>query len=86
MAAFTVDLPDDIVASLRLPPGEVASELRKELALALYARGALSLGKARELAGLSMHGFLALLGERRIPRHYGERELSEDLDYARRGG
>lgn len=56
--------------------------MRKELAVTLYARQLLSLGKARQLAGLSRRDFEALLGERRVPRHYSEEDLEEDLDYA----
>jgi predicted HTH domain antitoxin len=44
----------------------------------LYARGLLSQGKARELAGLSPYEFSQLLGRRAIPRHYGLDELRDD--------
>jgi predicted HTH domain antitoxin len=54
------------------------------LAVALYAEGLLSFGKARELAGLGSREFGKLLGERHIPRHYGRGELSDDLTYADR--
>jgi hypothetical protein len=37
-------------------------ELRLELALALYQRGTLPFGKARELAGVSAWGFQEMLG------------------------
>jgi hypothetical protein len=37
----------------------------------------------RELANLDHWQFSQLLGERKIPRHYSETELAEDLDYAR---
>ena len=42
-------IPDDVVDAVKLPPQEIEPEFRKELALALYQRGALSLGKARSL-------------------------------------
>jgi predicted HTH domain antitoxin len=59
-----------------------ASESRRELAVALYARDLLSLGKAAELAGVSRFLFSDLLIQRNIPRHYGQEELAEDLEYA----
>lgn len=77
-------IPDEVLRALKVPPREVEAELRKELALALYQRGALSLGKAGVLAGMSRREFEELLGQRRIPRHYGKEELEEDLRYARR--
>jgi predicted HTH domain antitoxin len=50
-----------------------------ELALALYARGILSFGKARELTGLSKYEFGILLGKRDIPRHYEREDLQDDV-------
>jgi hypothetical protein len=38
MAKLVLEIPEEIRAALRLPPGEVERELRKELALALYQR------------------------------------------------
>lgn len=83
MTTLSFEIPDDVIRALNLPPGEVEGELRKELAVALYARGALSVGKAAEFAGLNPWDFEKILGERRVPRHYGEEELDEDLAYAR---
>jgi len=45
-----LEIPREVVEAVKLPLGEVEKELRKELALALYQRGVLSLGKARALA------------------------------------
>ncbi|MFC7028125.1 UPF0175 family protein [Halomicroarcula sp. GCM10025710] len=56
--------------------------MKRELAVSLYARDILSFGKARTLAEMSKREFQELLGEREIARHYDERELEEDLDYA----
>lgn len=82
MAAANVRIPDDVVHALRLPPGEIEAELAKELAVSLYARGVLSLGKARRLAGMTLWEFEDLLGKRQVPRHYGQDDLAEDLAYA----
>ena len=60
------------------------SRLVIELALAPYARGALSFGKARELAGLSKYEFGWLLGRRDIPRQYDAQDLHDDIAYAHR--
>lgn len=81
MSAVSLDIPDDVLASLNLPPGEVEGELRKELAVALYVRGSLSAGKAAEFAQISRWRFEELLGDRGVPRHYGRKELEEDLAY-----
>ena len=77
----TLEIPCDIVGAVKLPPQEVEQEFYIELALALYQRGALSLGKARKLARKTRWQFEELLGERRIFRHYTERDLEEDIRY-----
>jgi len=79
---FYLEIPPDILNSLRLPPDEIEHELRIELALALYQRGALSLGKARLLAQMTRWEFEELLGSRKITRHYTQTDLDEDLQYA----
>jgi len=83
MNTVTLEVPQDIVFSLKIPPGEIKEELTKELALALYVRGVLPLGKARQFAGMTRRGFHEELGQRRIIRHYTEEDFEEDLVYAR---
>ena len=82
--SLRLDIPDSVVQGLRLPEGEIPGHLRTELAIALYAQGVLSLGKAAELAEMSRLLFGELVDQRGIPRHYGERDLAEHLAYARR--
>ncbi|MBE9175514.1 UPF0175 family protein [Synechocystis salina LEGE 06155] len=79
-----ISIPESILQSIRLPEQRIEKELLKELALSLYQQELLSFGKARELAQIEYRDFSALLGERKITRHYTEMELAEDLDYARR--
>jgi len=78
---FTLDIPDAVLDSVRLPPDEIEQEFRTELALALYRRGALSLGKARLLARMSKWEFDELLSKRKIQRHYSDADLEEDIRY-----
>jgi predicted HTH domain antitoxin len=85
MGARLLKIPEDVVASLRIPPDELEDELHKELALALYKRGMLSSGKAAALSGMTRQQFEDLLSKRKIMRHYGKEELEEDLEYARSG-
>ncbi len=80
----TLDIPDAIMAVLPTAPRERDARLLLELAVALYAKGALSLAQGAELAGLSRMDFGREVGERGIPRHYGAEDLAEDLAYAGR--
>jgi hypothetical protein len=45
----------------------------------IYAKGLLSFGKARQLAGMTRWDFHELLGEEGILRRYDVEELEEDL-------
>lgn len=49
-ATATLEIPRTVLDAAQMS----AHELRRELALTLYAQNRLSLGKARELAGLSL--------------------------------
>jgi predicted HTH domain antitoxin len=77
-----LEVPQEILdaAHLTLP------ELKTEMALHLYAQGRLALGKARELAGLSLWEFRQLLAARRIPPHFSEAELQQDVSTLRELG
>lgn len=79
-----LEVPGEVLEGVRLPPDEIEGEFRLELALALYQRKVLSLGKARLLAGMDRWEFERVLGKRKVPRHYVEADLEEDIRYAQR--
>ena len=81
MDAVHIEIPEDIARSLKMPPQGMKKHLTLELAVQLYQRQLLSLGKARELAGYSKWAFVEVLGERGIARHYDDAALDEDLDF-----
>jgi len=81
--SITLDIPNNIHVALHVTPAEAEARLKLELAVALYAQKALGLGKAAQLAGMSRLDFNDVLAERGIPMHYGQKELDEDLAYAR---
>ena len=74
-------IPDSVAHAIRLPENRMIESLLVELAIALYTQEVLSLGKARELAGMSKYEFGQLLGKRGIARHFGCEELEDDLTY-----
>jgi predicted HTH domain antitoxin len=85
MRPLILEIPPEILQSLKVPPQEVEERLRLELALTLYSQKLLSSGKACALAGLSRWAWEEVLGKRHIPRHYSEEDLAEDLRHAKRG-
>lgn len=82
MPGVRLEIPDEILTALQVPPDQAKEELMRELAIALYGRGALSLAQGRRLTDLSRREFDALLGERRVPRPCDSEDLSEDVAYA----
>ena len=61
------------------PMSITPDELKIELAVHLYEQRRLSIGHARELAGLSLWEFRQLLLSRRISPHYDVADLDEDM-------
>ena len=80
-----MEIPEDVLTSIKIPKKEFEKELKINLTVVLYQRDAISLGKARKLADMNKWEFLEELGKRKIPRHYTEKELGEDLAFAKSG-
>jgi predicted HTH domain antitoxin len=62
--------------------GDVALDERDavvDIAIGLYKRQAISLGRAAEIAGISFVELLTELGRRHIPINYGVDALREDV-------
>ena len=78
----TLDIPQDILESARL----TGSELKIEMAVYLYASGRLSIGKARELADMSLWQFRQLLASRQISPHFDESDLDDDIESLKKLG
>jgi len=78
-----ISIPDDVLASMKLPEKEKEKLLKIELAIALYQRGILSMGKARKLAEMNKWEFIEELARRKIERHYTVKELEEDIAFAK---
>jgi len=79
---IAIRVPRDVIEGARIPEEEFERVARIELAIALYARGILSLGQARRLAGLSKWEFLEELARRGVERHYTWEELEDDMAFA----
>jgi predicted HTH domain antitoxin len=73
-AVQVLEVSQDVLDSARLSP----SGLKVEMAVHLYTQGRLSIGKARELAGMALWEFRQVLASRRISPHYDEADLDED--------
>ena len=53
MQSIIIEIPKEIILSLKIPKEKAKEQLKEELAIHLYKEGFLSFGKARALAALS---------------------------------
>jgi predicted HTH domain antitoxin len=75
---ITIDLPDEIQVS--------ESDLRTELAIALFQQERITLGTASQIAGMHQMEFQQLIGSRGICIHYDVEEFEEDIQNLRNRG
>ena len=85
MKAVQIEIPKEVALSLKIPYDSIKEQLTEELAIHLYGEGFLSFGKARELTSLSRWEFAERLGKKRIPRHYSQEDLEDDIRFAEEG-
>ena len=76
---LSLNIPDSVLHSLKLPEKTVKRDLLQLLAVKLYEKGALGLGKASELCGANRTDFLHLLKEEGVFLNYDDEELDRDL-------
>jgi predicted HTH domain antitoxin len=68
---MTVTIPDDRIGDIRLDQQDALVDI----AIDLYKRDEVSLGRAAEIANLSVPAFLGELGRRKIPVNYSVDDL-----------
>ena len=78
----SIEIPSDIMASSRM----TADEMRLELALSLYASGKLSVGKARELAELSLWQFRQIIAARQIEVELDAADIDQEIEMLKKLG
>lgn len=81
MAQLTLEVPESAFRSLKITKDQLPDFFRRTLAVALYREGRISLGKAKELAGLENKWEMSqLLNERGVDFNYTDRDAKEDLE------
>lgn len=70
---FTFDLPDPLIEQHN------EGKIRLEIALALFQAEIFTLGQGSGFAQMTQRAFQRELGKRRIPVHYDEEMLENDL-------
>lgn len=76
---ITLTIPDFIENAIKLPEKKKAEELTRLLAVKLYEKGIIGIGKAAGLCGISKLEFQALLIYEGVDLNYDDEELDRDL-------
>jgi len=76
---MVITIPKTVEHALKIPTKNQEKELKKLLAIKLYEKGILGIGKAKELIGATMMEFLHLLKAEGIPLNYDQDDLEKDL-------
>ena len=79
MGKTVIEIPENITRTAKIPPQEIDSRFKQELAIRLYESRILTFGKARQLSGLTKWQFHRLLGKSKIDRNYDMEELKKDF-------
>lgn len=77
--SITLNVEDDVLASLPLSPGELERHMQIELVCRYYGNGWLSFAQGARMAQVDHYAFALQLGERNIPRQYGLNEALEGI-------
>ena len=84
MTNVTVQIPQEALALAGLDNQSESERARLLVALELFREERVSLGRAAELAGLSLEQFMEFSSLRQVPLHYTAEEWAEDRDTAAR--
>jgi len=83
MSTVQLQIPEEVLISLKETPETIARELQILAAVKLFELGKLSSGRAAQLAGMSRGQFLLLLGKYQVsPFSLTTEELERDVHNA----
>lgn len=80
LETISIDFPKDLINIFKVREKDLPSYVRKSLAVELYRDGLISIGKAAEIAGISIWEMLEALAIKKIPIQYYPEDLKEDIE------
>jgi predicted HTH domain antitoxin len=78
MQTVKAEIPADLVVEAGLDASSLSAEATRLLALELYRKDKISLGRAAELCNTSIERFMDSASRHHVPLHYGAEDLEED--------
>ena len=78
MKTVQVQLSEDLAEAAQLNRSDPSADAARLLALELFKKDKVSLGRAAELCETPVEAFMEFAGQRQVPLHYGTAELEAD--------
>jgi predicted HTH domain antitoxin len=78
MQTVSVEIPEELVRAAGWSSENPSSEAVPLLALELYRKDKISLGRAAELCQMAVERFMEFSPRQNVPLHYGIQDLEED--------
>jgi len=79
MQTISVDLPSDLINIFKIRERDFPSVVLETLSVELYREGLISVGKAAEIAGVSIWEIQEILTKRKIPINFYPEDLEKDI-------
>ncbi len=79
METLSVDFPRDLINIFKIREKEFPHKIRETLSVELYREGLISIGKASEIANVSIWEMQEILAQRKIPLNYYSEDLEADI-------
>ncbi len=80
METVSVDFPRDLINIFKIRDKDFPRVVRETLSAELYHEGLVSVGKAAEIAGVSMWEMQEILTKRNISLQYYSEDLKNDIN------
>ena len=78
MQTVSVEIPEELVRAAGWSFENLSAEAVPLLALELYRKDKISLGRAAELCQMAIERFMEFSARHNVPLHYGNQDLEED--------
>jgi predicted HTH domain antitoxin len=79
METVSIDFPRDLINIFKIREKEFPHKVRATLSVELYREGLVSIGKAAEIAKVSIWEMQEILAEKKVPLNYYSEDLETDI-------
>lgn len=84
METVSIDFPRDLINIFKIREKEFPHKVRETLSIELYREGLVSIGKAAEIAKVSIWEMQEILARKKVPLNYYSEDLEADIKTLRK--